>query len=147
MYCFLILYFCLVKLCPIITTADFNLFKLLHAVTFKMTLKAENHHILNMQAKVHKVSNMKTVLCSSTAYMFAFYTCFSWTSTWWIPLQEGRTTERWSIPPSRHSLLFHGSLKVYHLNFFKCAFENISGWDRPWLLVNCHANQTSIFVP
>lgn len=41
---------------------DYNLFKLLHALTFKMMLKAEKHHFQNMQVRVHKVSNTENCI-------------------------------------------------------------------------------------
>lgn len=95
--------------------------------------------------KFTRYPGLKTVLFSSTSYIFALYTCFSFTrevlinydhvinqkkpqtlsrrtNTWWIPLQEGRGIERWSIPPSRHNLLFHGSLKSLSSEFLWVHF-------------------------
>lgn len=55
---------------------DFNLLKLLHALTFKMTLKAEKRHFQNMQVTVHKVSNTETALSLSRIYISALHMSF-----------------------------------------------------------------------
>lgn len=69
----------LLKVCPTITMTYFNLIKLLHALTFKMALKAAKCHLQNMQVTVHKVSNADNwIIVTHTShlclkYKFSFY--------------------------------------------------------------------------
>lgn len=104
--------------------------------------------------------------------MFALYTCFSFTREVLINYDyvisqkttkhsaEGlilgefhyKKEERLKDKQAFHLLgtvfYFMEVLKfINHLKCFGSAFDNVLGWDRPWFLVDCHANQTSIFVP
>lgn len=69
----------LLKVCPIITMTDFNLTKLLHTLTFKMTLKAAKCHSQKMQVTAPKVSNTdKCIIVTHNPYLcpkykFSFY--------------------------------------------------------------------------